>query len=256
MSNIYKRFHLVLFDEVESVTLPCQLEVLAEFFPDEIDEVSEKIRRFTKKEGKFWVFKKEYPGKVRINLMLRKGHSYLDIAGFYSDDDLQFDIIENNFVKKLAANTKALIPFSSFYEKGFKARWIVFESGGGYTNTGKAIVIASNDGQPLKPLFVIKRGDLACKNHAAFAVWEGQSVVAVVARHHRGDFQIEIKSLHGTLYPWRFEEKTLWSASHLYKSTWRDALPKKIKKFERAIEAAIVKAKCYHCREPHFIRVD
>src|SRR5690554_4804549 len=49
--------------------------------------------------------------------------------------------------------------------KGYPATW---ECGGGYTNTGEAIIIASQSGGPKKPIYIRRRGHLANDNHALF----------------------------------------------------------------------------------------
>lgn len=72
-------------------------------------------------------------------------------------------------------------------KKGYPAIW---EEGGGYTNTGSATVVASADGSPKKPVYIRKRGDLACREHALIIVEKGDYIVQ--ANHHRRDFEIYI----------------------------------------------------------------
>jgi hypothetical protein len=72
-------------------------------------------------------------------------------------------------------------------KKGFPALW---EQGGGYTNTGEAIVIASSSGDPKKPVYIRRAGQLANREHALIVIQPGDVIIR--ANHHREDFQIEI----------------------------------------------------------------
>lgn len=72
-------------------------------------------------------------------------------------------------------------------KKGYPALW---ECGGGYTNTGKATIIASAEGKKKKPVYIRRRGHLACAEHALFVIEKGDYVIE--ANHHREDFEISI----------------------------------------------------------------
>ena len=72
-------------------------------------------------------------------------------------------------------------------KKGHPAMW---ESGGGYTSTGYAQIICATDGSPKAPVYIRRRGHLACGEHALFVVKEGD--VVVQASHHRRDYKVEI----------------------------------------------------------------
>jgi len=75
-------------------------------------------------------------------------------------------------------------------QKGFPALW---ESGGGYTNTGEAQIICASDGAPKKPIYIRRRGQLANKEHALFAIKDGD--VVITANHHRDDFEIVVYAI-------------------------------------------------------------
>jgi len=127
-------------------------------------------------------------------------------------------------------------------KKGLPAMW---ESGGGYTNTGRAVIIADADGSKKKPVYIRLRGSLACENHALFVVKPGDIVVE--ANHHRRDFEIRI---------WRIdqiqEEEARLTLIHEYsRGEWDSDLDKNL---QAAVEAAMKKATCYHCRGPHYVR--
>lgn len=125
-------------------------------------------------------------------------------------------------------------------KKGLPAMW---ESGGGYTNTGEAVIIANTDGLPKKPLYIRRRGSLACDNHVLFVVQPGDLVVE--ANHHRRDFEIKVWRISQIL-----EEEAQLSLAHEYSQGEWDVEPPEY--LRAAIEAVQEKAICYHCREPHY----
>ena len=71
--------------------------------------------------------------------------------------------------------------------RGYPAFW---EQGGGYTNTGEAIVIASSSGDPKKPVYIRRAGQLANREHALIVIQPGDVIIR--ANHHREDFNLEI----------------------------------------------------------------
>jgi len=131
-------------------------------------------------------------------------------------------------------------------------RFLLSENGGGYSNTGHATIICGLNGEKLKPFRVIKRGHLACSEHATFI---GQRFVEIHVNHHREDFSVSI-------YRWTINDNIVkrtevWSldqsADALYDDVMR-SIPRKYDSYKEAIEAGLRKSTCYHCREPHFIR--
>ena len=130
-------------------------------------------------------------------------------------------------------------------KKGYPALW---EAGGGYSNTGKAIIIASPNGGPKRAVYVRSRGHLANGQHALVILEVGDYIIK--ANQHRGDFEIEIFRITG------FEDKegeTFAIAEQVNcfsQNEWDAELPAHL---EQAVHTAMHKATCYHCREPHFI---
>lgn len=130
-------------------------------------------------------------------------------------------------------------------KKGYPAMW---ESGGGFTNTGEATIIANKDGQPKRAVYVRGRGELANAHHALFIIEVGDYIVE--ADHHREDFEIEILKVLG------FEEKeeetyaVVEQVNHFSSGEWDTELPDFL---EAVVHVAKEKATCYHCRSPHFI---
>lgn len=125
------------------------------------------------------------------------------------------------------------------------------------SNTGDAQIIAGPNGEPKKPVYVRRRGHLACEEHALFIVAPGDIVVQ--ADHHRRDFRTtvyRIKSIE--------EVKDDWSGKN-----FPAAIVEKLHEFDMgewdveppenllpAIDAAEEKATCYHCRSPHYVKED
>jgi len=134
--------------------------------------------------------------------------------------------------------------------KGLPALW---ESGGGSTNTGYAQVVAGPHGEPLKPVYVRRRGHLSCAHHALFVV--EPKVWLIRADHHREDFEIGVFQL-GEISPAKQTEGFEAEVVDYFRfemGEWDREPPKFL---EAAIEAAKDKATCYHCREPHFMSED
>jgi len=127
-------------------------------------------------------------------------------------------------------------------KKGYPALW---ECGGGYTNTGEATIIAGKDGQPKKAVYIRGRGELANSFHALIILEVGDYIIE--ANHHREDFVIEIYKILD------FEEETavVEQVNYFEMGEWDTELPAFL---EAAVQAAMKKATCYHCRGPHYVR--
>ena len=122
------------------------------------------------------------------------------------------------------------------------------KTGGGYTNTGEATIIANKDGQPKEAIYIRSRGHLANGSHALFILEVGDYIVEV--NHHRKDFEIEI---FGVLDFKDKEEETyavVEQVNCFSRGEWDVELPAYL---EAVVQIAMEKATCYHCREPHFI---
>lgn len=135
-------------------------------------------------------------------------------------------------------------------KKGFPCLW---ESGGGLSDRGEVTIIANKDGRPKK---AIRRGQLANCRHALIPIEEGDYIIN--AFHYREDFQISIYRVTG------FEEvdEEMYALVELFNGKydmehqicygmpeWEEPLPAFL---EDAVQAAMAKATCYYCREPHF----
>ena len=121
----------------------------------------------------------------------------------------------------------------------------VAERGGGYTNTGDAKIIAGENGEKVKPLFVPSRG-YANGEHAIFVARQGMHIVHAIK--------------------WRAGEAvTVYRVEKIGTEEDPDALVlSTVGEYENgdgnipeflnaAVDAALEKCSCYHCREPHYI---
>lgn len=139
-------------------------------------------------------------------------------------------------------------------KKGLPALW---ESGGGYSNTGEATIIAGKNGEAKQPIYIRRRGQLACCRHALVILEVGDYII--VAFHHREDFEIEIyrvldfDEVKEEMYAVMEHINCRYNMEHINcfgMGEWDAELPASL---EAAVQAAMEKATCYHCREPHFI---
>ena len=133
-------------------------------------------------------------------------------------------------------------------EKTKKSYPVLWECGGGFTNTGEATIIASPSGGPKRAIYIRNRGPLANAHHALIPIEVGDYIIE--ADHHRNDFKIQIFRILG------FEAKEEETYAVVEKTNcfsmgeWDVELPAHL---EQAVHTAVHKATCYHCREPHFI---
>lgn len=129
-------------------------------------------------------------------------------------------------------------------KKGFPALW---ECGGGYTNTGKATIIAGKDGQPKKAIYVRRRGHLANGEHALIPIAVGDYVIC--AGHHREDFNIYIYKILQFKTEKEEDVAIVELTYEFSRGEWDKEPPAYL---EQAVRTAMEKATCYHCREPHY----
>ena len=131
-------------------------------------------------------------------------------------------------------------------KKGYPALW---EQGGGCTNTGEAQVIAGPQGEKLKPVYIRTKGHRANGQHALFVVQPGYYVVKVWYWNKQDPpYDITVYQIQQIVdfneNPDHPEDKKLLAI----------AVKVEVEKPElkEAIEVAMKKARCYHCRTPHY----
>ena len=129
-------------------------------------------------------------------------------------------------------------------KKGFPALW---EKGGGYTNTGEAQVITGPHGEKLKPIYVKTRGPRACEQHALFVVQPNYHVIRVwYWNKQRPPYSVAVYQIQEIT---EFAENPDTDEKKLLAIAIR--APEKLE-LKEAVEAAMQKARCYHCRTPHY----
>lgn len=129
------------------------------------------------------------------------------------------------------------------------------ENGGGMTRTGKAEIICSLDGRPLKPVKIQKKGDIALKEHAIFV---GMDLILISAKHHHNDFTIKIERHTVDDETGFCKIDDIWFCN-IYLPIPLDIIehiPCKFKQFSDAIVYAMNKALCYHCRCIHYANIN
>jgi hypothetical protein len=148
-----------------------------------------------------------------------------------------------------------VLEFARSYPGG-RFRLAVWEEGGSMTMTGQAQVVAGLDGKPLRPAFVIRKGERACSRHALFT---GRRLATVWASRSRDSKDFSIKKLECDPVTGNVEVAVLHSASYPVAVSCRSGgrlefdLPPEAACFLPAVQAALQKAACYHCRRPHYI---
>ena len=131
-------------------------------------------------------------------------------------------------------------------KRGIPCLW---EDGGGYFNIGDSTIIADMHGNPKKPIYTARAGRLSCGQHALIPVRINDLVIE--ASHHREDFRIVISKIVTI----ETEEQVveLKTINIFSRNEWDKNLENK---FEKAVNAAMNKATCYHCRSPHYVIED
>jgi len=127
-------------------------------------------------------------------------------------------------------------------KSGLPALW---ECGGGMTNSGHSQIIAGFDGRKKTPIYIRTKGPRALENHALFII-ENSDIVITVDRV-RDDYSIWVKKI--IEIDVEKNEATVVNEYHYYNGEW-DHEP--IELYKAAIDAAVEKSNCYHCRGPHY----
>jgi hypothetical protein len=140
-------------------------------------------------------------------------------------------------------STEKVIPIVRT-RSGLPALW---EKGGAGRNTGEVQVVADPAGNPLKPVYIRRRGTLSNSDHALVVVKPGCYVIQ--ADQWRGDYDIVIHRIKEI----RNDEAILEEVARYSEGEWWYPLKGFLL---QAVDAAMEKAACYHCRSAHFIKRD
>ena len=121
----------------------------------------------------------------------------------------------------------------------------VWESGGGYTSTGNSIIVCNRHGDAKKPIYIPRC--YACGQHALIPVRVGDHIIKT--SRHQEDYEIGIYTI--TTIDKETKEATITLINKYDMGEWDSPLSESL---QQAVEAAKRKARCYHCREPHYIK--
>ena len=124
---------------------------------------------------------------------------------------------------------------------GYHALW---EAGGGATNTGEATIIADENGRRKQAIYVKRAGHLANSNHALIPAVVGDHIIK--SYHKRKDFVTRVYRIQSFDNDFAVCE-LIYEYSE---GEWNESLPAYL---QSAVTAAMEKATCYHCREPHYV---
>jgi hypothetical protein len=122
----------------------------------------------------------------------------------------------------------------------------IAEEGGARTNTGSGTIVCGLAGERLRPYYVPRGGDRACRTHAHFSL--PRAVVTVTGYRQDDTIRIQGYEIVREGRVARIESREIWSGE-------LETLPNSFSRFRSAAEAANLKGHCYHCRHPHFALV-
>jgi len=131
--------------------------------------------------------------------------------------------------------------------RGFPTLW---EFGGSSTNKGVAQIIGDERGRPTAPVYIKRHGELACGYHALFIAKVGMQIAAL--RRHKEKWICAIFVVVDII-PQKADSEygilklALVDAYTGEASTPHWPIPDT---HRRMVEAALEKARRYHCREP------
>ena len=130
----------------------------------------------------------------------------------------------------------------------------ITENGGGATNTGHATIVCDRDGQPMRPIWTGRHSN---GTHGIFPVHSGKEYFMIVAHNwtkRGGVYEIEVWHLTNRHRHHDEDGTETWKMDackirRRLDGEW-DELPPSM--LHKAIEAAIRKSRCYHCRCLHY----
>jgi len=129
------------------------------------------------------------------------------------------------------------------------------ESGGGYTNTGEAVIIADKDGKRKNAIYIYRSGHLACRDHAVIPIIAGDYVIRADRSHRK--ISIMIYQIEKIFYDECICKVIMSIYDEDYQNLFNDDCValyfSNIEKLWLAIKAAINKTLIYHCRQPVYI---
>ncbi len=145
-------------------------------------------------------------------------------------------------------SNKSMIMNANLTKRGLVSMW---ESGGGMCNTGNAVIIAKSDGAKATAVYIRRRGQLSCDDHALIPVHPGYFIIK--SYHHHRDFQHEIFQVIRVFTEGEGENKKGFVEVALINSFDEGEWDAPLGNLEDAVAAAEAKATDYHCRSAYYV---
>lgn len=164
-----------------------------------------------------------------------------------------------NLIKELETKKRNII----LSKRNFPCMW---EKGGQIDEfTGNSTIICDANGNKMKPIFIKKRGTLACSEHALIVIHEGDVIIEVSYQKYY-QFKIYVlKIIDINLEERKAEveyiDKFLLPPLGMHSNDYKEYIVQECsdtetEKYKDAILNAYAKAMCYHCRDPYFIKTE
>lgn len=148
---------------------------------------------------------------------------------------------------------------ASMTDDGNPALW---ESGGSWGRTGRAVIICSKHGKKKSPAYIRKRGRITNDDHALIPIEIGDVVVS--ASHYSEDFEIGVFTITEIGDPVLKPGFISASSDFVFYVTLKQELAFDFGRWDRSqgppcflvpvVKAAMEKATCYNCRKAHWIK--
>jgi hypothetical protein len=140
-------------------------------------------------------------------------------------------------------------------EKTKKNHPAIWEWGGALTSSGEAQVICGQNFEKLRPIYNVNFGHRSNGKHSLFLVKEGMHIILV--KQYRNNIEkikiLKINKIEKTINQNNEEMYiAICSIENTYEENeWEKPIPDD-ENFKSAIECAIQKSQCYHCRNTHY----
>jgi len=140
-------------------------------------------------------------------------------------------------------------------KKNYPAIW---ECGGATRYQGYAQIVCGSNFEPLTPIYNVNWGHRCNGNHSLFVAKEGMHIISV--QQYRDNVEeivvLKIQKIQ------KIQKETEQDGNEVYvaicsvenifeEGEWEKTTPDN-ENFKNAVESAIQKAQCYHCRESHY----
>lgn len=134
-------------------------------------------------------------------------------------------------------------------EEEFYWRLIGEESGGSGNSNGVASIICGENGEPLKPFFI---GKIANGIHARFLSTSMFDVY--VRKEHESKYSIEVNRYKIDKISGKTDTTLIWKLENIDRDYILNNIPQTVIYLQHAIQSAMMKVDCFHCKSTHYSR--